>query len=231
VEVWPFALFICAAMSITAFPVLARILSEHRLLDTDVGLIAIASAAFDDVSGWLILAGILSLVHRGPPLAFIMRLTWLIAYFARDDMGRPALAWIVRRSQLSRPSAETLALMLIVALLSAAATDALGIHPLFGAFFAGLMMPRGVHVDAVVSAVEPVTMTLLLPLFFAFAGLRTSIRLIDSPALVRDTLAVLATAVAGKGGASTVAARAMGLTWRDAVAVGVLLNMQASLSW
>ena len=225
VGVWPFALFIGAAMSITAFPVLARILTEHRLLDTDIGRIAIACAAFDDVTGWLILAGILSLVHIGAPLVFVARMAWLAAYFAIMLLGvRPGLAWIARRRRFSGASADGMALMLIVALLSAAATDALGVHALFGAFFAGLMMPRTPNVDAAVGAVEPVTMTLLLPLFFAFTGLRTSIRLIDSPALVRDTVFVLAAAVVGKGGASALAARAMGLEWRAAGALGVLVN-------
>jgi Kef-type K+ transport system membrane component KefB len=225
VDVWPFALFIGAAMSITAFPVLARILSEYQLLGTDIGQIAISCAAFDDVAGWVILAGILSLVHAGAPLLFVARLVWLAVYVAVMLWGvRPGLAWIARRRRFSAASADGLALMLLVALLSAAATDALGVHALFGAFFAGLMMPRGPNVDAVVGAVEPVTMTLLLPLFFAFTGLRTSLQLIDSPALVRDTLAVLATAVIGKGGASAVAARTMGLSWRDAGAIGVLVN-------
>lgn len=222
---WPFALFIGAAMSITAFPVLARILTDRGLLGTDVGTIAIACAAFDDVIGWLILAGILSLVHIGPPVVFAARIAWLAAYFAVMMLGvRPLVAWMARRRRFSGASADGLALMLLVALLSAAATDALGVHALFGAFFAGLMMPRSPSADAGVRVVEPVTMTLLLPLFFAFTGLRTSVQLINSPALVRDTFAVLATAVIGKGGASAVAARAMGLTWRHAGALGVLVN-------
>jgi len=86
------------------------------------------------------------------------------------------------------------------------------------------MMPRNSNVEASVSLMEPVTMTLLLPLFFAFTGLRTSVRLIDSPALARDAVLVLAVAVVGKGGASALAARAMGLPWRAAGALGVLLN-------
>jgi K+:H+ antiporter len=222
---WPFALFIGAAMSITAFPVLARILTDRHLLGTDVGTIAIACAAFDDVMGWLILAGILSFVHIGPPLVVAVRMGWLVAYFAVMMLGvRPLLAWSVRRRRFSGASTDGLALMLVVALVSAAATDALGVHALFGAFFAGLLMPRSPNVDAVVGVVEPVTMTLLLPLFFAFTGLRTSVQLIDSPALVGDTLAVLATAVVGKGGASAVAARVMGLSWRDAGRLGVLVN-------
>jgi Kef-type K+ transport system membrane component KefB len=225
VGIWPFALFIGAAMSITAFPVLARILTAHRLLGTDIGVMAIACAAFDDVTGWLILTGILSLVHVSAPLALVVQMAWLAGYFSIMLLGvRPGLAWMVRRRGFTEGSAGGLALMLIVGLLSAAATDALGVHALFGAFFAGLMMPRALNVDAVVGVVEPVTMTLLVPLFFAFTGLRTSLQLINSPALARDMLAVLATAVVAKGGASAVAARAMGLEWRAAGALGALLN-------
>jgi Kef-type K+ transport system membrane component KefB len=225
VGIWPFALFIGAALSITAFPVLARILTAHRLLGTDIGVMAIACAAFDDVTGWLILTGILSLVHVGAPLALVVQMTRLAGYFAIMLLGvRPGLAWMARRRGFPGASAGGLALMLIVGLLSAAATNALGVHALFGAFFAGLMMPPALNVDAVAGVVEPVTMTLLVPLFFAFTGLRTSIQLINSPALARDTLAVLATAVVGKGGASAVAARAMGLEWRAAGALGALLN-------
>lgn len=128
------------------------------------------------MAGWLILAGILSLVHIGPPVVFAVRMAWLVAYFAVMMLGvRPLLAWMARRRRFSGASADGLALMLLVALLSAAATDALGVHALFGAFFAGLMMPRSPSVDAVAGVVEPVTMTLLLPLFFAFTGLRTSV--------------------------------------------------------
>jgi len=99
------------------------------------------------------------------------------------------------------------------------------VHALFGAFFAGLMMPREAGVERVFARrIEPVTVTLLLPLFFAFTGLRTSVQLIDSAALWRDAALILAVAILGKGGSSLLAARAMGLTWREASALGVLLN-------
>ena len=108
---------------------------------------------------------------------------------------------------------------------SALATQLLGVHALFGAFFAGLMMPREAGVERVFARrIEPVTVTLLLPLFFAFTGLRTSVQLIDSAALWRDAALILAVAILGKGGSSLLAARAMGLTWREASVLGVLLN-------
>src|SRR5205814_6835979 len=122
-------------------------------------------------------------------------------------------------------SADDLAVGLLVMLLSSVVTDSLGVHALFGAFFAGLMMPRDARVERLfVECLEPVTMTLLLPLFFAFTGLRTTVQLIDSPALWRDAALILMVAVVGKGGGSMLAGRAMGTTWREGLALGVLLN-------
>jgi K+:H+ antiporter len=224
----PFALFIGAAMSITAFPVLARILIDRRLLSTDIGVIAITCAAFDDVTGWLILGGIMALVNAGDAGRLVAIRTLLFpGYLAIMVVAvRPALRAYARwRGPRFGESADDLAAMLLVMLLSAVVTESLGVHALFGAFFAGLMMPRDAQVErAFVERVEPLTMTLLLPLFFAFTGLRTKVQLIDSPELWRDAAIVLAAAVVGKGGASALAARAMGVTWREAAALGALLN-------
>lgn len=227
VGVLPFALFMGTAMSITAFPVLARILIDHRLLTTEVGVIAIACAAFDDVTGWLILGGVTMLVRAEDARAFVTRILLLFGYLAIMALiVRPALRWYSRRRGPGfGASIDDLAVGLLVMLLSAVATEALGVHALFGAFFAGLMMPKETHIEQVfVERIEPVTMTLLLPLFFAFTGLRTTVQLIDSPALWRDAALILMVAIAGKGGGSVVAARAMGLNWREATALGVLLN-------
>jgi Kef-type K+ transport system membrane component KefB len=223
----PFVLFIGAAMSITAFPVLARILIEHGLLTTELGILAITCAAFDDVTGWLMLAGILTLVHAGTPQAFVGRIVLFFAYLAvMAFIVRPSLRWLARRPAFaSGPPVVHIGILLLVVSASAVATDALGVHALFGAFFAGLMVPAGLDRErSVTRRIEPVTMTLLLPLFFAFTGLRTNVRLIDSPALWRDAALFLAIAIVGKGGASTIAARSMGIDWRKAAALGVLLN-------
>jgi Kef-type K+ transport system membrane component KefB len=227
----PFALFVGAAMSITAFPVLARILIDRQLLSTDVGVLAITCAAFDDVTGWLILGGIMALVRAGDAGTFVATRTLLfLGYLAIMIMAvRPGLrayaSWRGRHAGSFGGSMEDLAAILLVMLLSAVATESLGVHALFGAFFAGLMMPREAEIERVfVERVEPLTMTLLLPLFFAFTGLRTNVQLLANAALWRDAALILAAAVAGKGGASTLAARAMGLGWRDAVSLGALLN-------
>jgi Kef-type K+ transport system membrane component KefB len=141
----PFALFIGAAMSITAFPVLARILIDHRLITTDLGILAITCAAFDDVTGWLMLAGVLTLVHAGDPQILVVRIVLLLGYLAAMMLVvRPLLRQVARaRAFASRVSVGGLAMSLLVVLASASATDSLGVHALFGSFFAGLMMPSG----------------------------------------------------------------------------------------
>jgi len=229
VGVLPFALFFGAAMSITAFPVLARILVDQRLLRTEVGVMAIACAAFDDVTGWLILAGLTTLIRPDDvSYGFGVRLLFLIGYLAvMMGIVRPALRWFVNRRGRDGfgESADDLAVLLLVMLLSAVATEFVGVHALFGAFFAGLMMPRDAQIErAFEQRIEPLTMTLLLPLFFAFTGLRTNVQLLNSAAMWRDAALILLVAVSGKAGASTIAARTMGLSWRDASLLGVLMN-------
>jgi Kef-type K+ transport system membrane component KefB len=139
---------------------------------------------------------------------------------------RPALAWWARkRGAEFCQSADDLVVVFLIVLLSAVATDALGVHALFGAFFAGLTMPRDPAIERMLrERVEPLTTTMLLPLFFALTGLRTKLQLIDSASLWTDAALIFAVAVVGKAGASTVAARWMGMTWRDAGVLGILLN-------
>ena len=224
----PFTLFFGAAMSITAFPVLARILIDLGMLRTELGAVAIACAAFDDVMGWLILAVITALARSdGLSTVLAFRLLFFFGYLAAMAVVvRPALRWFVRRRGLQfGSSADDLVAVLLVVLVSAVITEALGIHALFGAFFVGLMMPRDAHIERVFEdRLEPLTLTLLLPLFFAFTGLRTNVQLIGTAAMWKDAALIFLVAVAGKAGASTLAARMMGLGWRDASTLGFLLN-------
>jgi len=223
----PFALFVGAAMSITAFPVLARILFDQRMFNTEVGTVAIACAAFDDVTGWLILAAVTTLVHAEDFGMFAVRALMLGGYIAVMMFGvRPLLRRLAERGGDGFGSgADDLGVAVLVMLLSAVATEWLGVHALFGAFFAGLMMPRGSIIEQTfVERVEPLTVTLLVPLFFAFTGLRTQVTLIDSAELWRDAGVFLAVAIIGKGATSTLAARVMGMTWRDSSMLGALLN-------
>jgi Kef-type K+ transport system membrane component KefB len=222
-----FALFMGAAMSVTAFPVLARILTERRLMRTRVGAVALACAAVDDVTAWCILAGVVALVRSGAvehPLwatvggsvAFILAMLFVV---------RPLLARLERWFERKGATQDLMAVVLLVVLASAWATEWLGIHALFGAFLAGAVMPKGERfVHAVTGKLEDVTVVLLLPLFFAFTGLRTRIGLVEGAEMWAFCAAIVLVAVAGKWGGSTVAARATGMGWREAGAIGVLMN-------
>ncbi len=223
-----FALFMGAAMSITAFPVLARILTERNMLQSKVGVIAIACAAVDDVTGWCILAGVVLLVRAGESAgslwftvagsaAFI-----LFMIFVAQRIFARFTALYEKRKHVSK---NMLALLLVVMLLSSWTTETLQIHALFGAFLAGVIMPKQSEFIADIShKLEDVAVVLLLPIFFAFNGLRTSIGLLNSPEMWLFCLLIILVAIVGKFGGSTVAARATGVPWREASAIGILMN-------
>ena len=227
VDLLPFALFMGAAMSITAFPVLVRILADQRLMGTRIGTLAIACAALNDAAGWLILSAVTAIVRAGGLEEAMRPLAGLAVYgIVMMWVARPLLARVVRRRGAAFGTTPSdLAMILGVMLLSAYTTDVLGVHALFGAFFAGVIMPRAAHAQRVFSdGVEPLTAALLLPLFFAFSGLRTSVQLISGLEIWGQTLLMLAVAVVGKGVSSALAARAMGTRWAEASLLGVLLN-------
>jgi Kef-type K+ transport system membrane component KefB len=223
-----FALFIGTALSITAFPVLARILTERNLLRTHLGTVAIACAAVDDVTAWCILAGVVLLI-RSTQLTVPLWLTLVgtIGYVATMVFViRP----ILRRMQRSRRgrvniSQNYLALILLVLLGSAWVTEWVGIHAFFGAFLAGVIMPKDrqfVHLMA--GKLQDMSVVLLVPLFFAFTGLRASIGLLSSVEMWFYCGLIIAVAILGKFGGSTLAARLTGMQWREAGALGVLMN-------
>jgi Kef-type K+ transport system membrane component KefB len=224
-----FALFMGASMSITAFPVLARILTERRMLETKLGSLAIACAAVDDVTGWCILAYVVLLVRTQGPASMPLWLTvgglgiFLLAMlYGVKRLLRRFETEFRRRGQLSD---NMLALMMLVALLCAVVTERLGLHVLFGAFLAGVVMPKNKQfVRHVLDKLETVTVVLLLPLYFAFTGLRTSVNLITGPAMWLICLAIVLVAIAGKLGGSMIAARVVGTPWRESAGLGVLMN-------
>ena len=223
-----FALFMATAMSITAFPVLARILTERRLLQTPIGNIALACAAVDDVTAWCILAAVVLLVRASAAstpawLTIFGALTYVfIMIFGVRRFARRFERSFEKHGTITQ---EALALMMLLALLSAFATELLGIHALFGAFLAGAILPRNREfVEAMTAKMRDVTVVLLLPLFFAFTGLRTSVGLLNDPALLVDCGLIILVAVAGKFGGSTLIARWSGLNTREASAIGILMN-------
>jgi Kef-type K+ transport system membrane component KefB len=223
-----FALFLGAAMSITAFPVLARILADEGLSRTRLGTIAIAAAAIGDVTAWCVLAGIVVVVRAGSGTSGLWTAIGgsLAFTFVMWFVIRPALRLLERRFAASgHLSTDSLAVMLLVALGSAWVTDAIGVHALFGAFLAGAVMPRSPLLTAAVrERIESVTVVLLLPIFFAVTGLRSSLDLLVDPALLVDLGLVFAVAVIGKLGGAGIAARSTGMPWRAALAFGALMN-------
>ena len=223
----PFVLFLGISMSITAFPVLARILEERRLQSTSLGATALMCAAVDDVSAWTLLAFALTLLGgAGHAMAMPVRLLWLGLYLlVMLGVIRPLGNWLVKRQDSVGLSYELLGIILAVLLASAAATEAIGIHPLFGAFMAGLCFPRVAHWQAAVrTRLDMLVSVLLLPLFFALTGMRTRLDLLSGPRIWFWTGVVLLAAVAGKMGGAVLAARWTGQSWRNAWALGALLN-------
>jgi Kef-type K+ transport system membrane component KefB/nucleotide-binding universal stress UspA family protein len=223
-----FALFMGAAMSVTAFPVLARILAERNLMRTRVGAVTIACAAVDDVTAWSILAVVVAVVRADAletPLwvtlagtaAFVCAMLFAV---------RPALRRLeARYHAVGRFTQDMLAIVLLLVLASAWTTEWLGIHALFGAFLFGTVMPkdRGLVHDVSIK-LEDLTVVFLLPLFFANAGLRTSIGLVEDVQMWGFFGLVMLVAVAGKLGGSTLSARITGLSWRESGALGILMN-------
>jgi Kef-type K+ transport system membrane component KefB len=223
-----FALFIGVAMSITAFPVLARILSERGLLGTPLGSIAIACAAVDDVTGWMVLAYVVAMVrtaHGGTPLWLpIVGLPVFLAVVF--GVARPLLRGLAREFEAKESlSNDRKALLLTLLLGSALATETIGLHLLFGAFVLGAAMPKHPGLlRHLVESFESLTVLLLLPLFFAFTGLRTRIGELSGVENWGICLMIIGVAVAGKIGGTGIAARLSGLPWRDALAIGSLMN-------
>lgn len=223
-----FAIFMGAAMSITAFPVLARILSERKMLRTELGAVAIACAAVDDVTGWIILATLMLLTRASETVLPLWATLLGVGVYVLIMLFplRRLMCWIEDYYQrLGHITQGVLAMILLFALGSAWTTEFLGIHALFGAFLAGVIMPRH-HgfVHALTEKLNDFTVVFLLPLFFAYTGLRTSVGLLNSPELWLYCGVIILVAVAGKMLGGSLPARATGMSWRNALALGTLMN-------
>jgi Kef-type K+ transport system membrane component KefB len=222
-----FVLFLGTAMSITAFPVLARMLTERNLTGTRIGSIAITCAAVDDVTAWCLLAFVVSVAKAkglaGAALTTVLALGFILAMLL---LVRPFLRRLGRRVAGREGLHQNLvALLLILLMCSSLATEAIGIHALFGAFLLGVVLPKeGGLARSLAEKLEDLAVVLFLPLFFAFSGLRTEVGLLATPAAWGITAAIIAIASVGKFGGSALAARLTRHTWRESAAVGVLMN-------
>jgi Kef-type K+ transport system membrane component KefB len=222
-----FALFMGTAMSITAFPVLARILKERNLLGTGIGSMAISCAAIDDISAWLLLAVLTAMVHSSQSWrAFAVTLILLAVFVATMLLPiRRVASLLESRYQQNGASMEFISLLMLFMRVASWTTERLGVHALFGAFIAGLVVPKnGRMIADLVDRIESLSLALLLPLFFALTGLRTRIDLLTDKALWGYAGAIIATAVAGKLAGAAFTARATGMNRKDSLGLGVLMN-------
>jgi Kef-type K+ transport system membrane component KefB len=223
-----FALFMGVSMSITAFPVLARIIQENNLTRTGLGAAAITSAAIDDVTAWCILAVVVGIVQSGSSSGAYAVVSLALVYAGiAIFVVRPALRQWLKPALFgsARIPPATVAIVFMIVLASCLLTESIGIHALFGAFLAGVIMPEeGEFKTKLVASVEDVSTLILLPVFFAFTGLRTEIGLLNDGHSWLIAGVIIAVAVIGKMGGSIAAARCTGLDWRESAGLGALMN-------
>jgi Kef-type K+ transport system membrane component KefB len=222
-----FALFMGIAMSITAFPVLARILQEKGLTRSKLGAMALTCAAADDISAWCILAGVIALVKSGSSISVLYTIGLTIIYvLVMLKLVRPALRRLehVYNNREAKRTA-VIAFLFVMLIVSSYITSIIGVHSLFGAFMAGVIMPQSFSFRKIVTdKIEDISIVLLLPLFFVITGLRTQVGLLNDTSLWITFGWVLLVAVAGKFGGSALAAKVVGQSWRDSLSIGVLMN-------
>lgn len=217
-----FMLLVGTAMAITAFPVLARILTEKQMLGTKIGTLALTCAAVDDIIAWCLLALVIAVVHAQglSSIALTSGLT-LLFIIGMLTVVRPLLAYADRHIS----SKQLLTVISIVLLLSSAyMTNAIGIHPVFGAFLMGIILPRKVLFVELTRDIDRINVVLFLPLYFVYSGLHTQIGLISTPWLWLICLLILVIACGGKIFGGTFAVRFTGKSWHDAFSLGILMN-------
>lgn len=218
-------IFMGAAMCITAFPMLARIIHFKKLAGTTMGTVALGAGAIDDASAWCLLAVVLASFEGNFAHAFANIAKGTCYVLLALSVIRPLLArWAVRAESRGRLSDQEFVFCLILLAAGAWFTEHIGLHAVFGAFIMGVAMPRGVVARHLSERIEPLTVGLLLPLFFTYSGLNTQIGLLDSAYLWGMTALVFLAAVGGKAVACWLAARATGINHREALGIGMLMN-------
>lgn len=222
-----FSLFMAAAMCITAFPVLARILVDRGLYKSPLGTTALCAAAVDDVTAWVLLAGVVGLTRTGSAseAATVFIRSGIFAVLMLTA-GRRLFGLLSRRYEMTgRLTVDQAAAVIVGVLLSAYATEWIGIHAIFGAFMAGAVMPRDSRmIQKLIDKIEDFTVIVLLPVFFAVAGLHTNLFSLGSPQMIGWTVLVTAAAIVGKLAGCGAAAMASGYSGRDALVLGTLMN-------
>uniref|UniRef100_A0A0D9W0Y3 Uncharacterized protein n=1 Tax=Leersia perrieri TaxID=77586 RepID=A0A0D9W0Y3_9ORYZ len=224
----PLVVFMGVALSITAFPVLARILAELKLLTTDLGRMAMSAAAVNDITAWILLALAIALSGSGSPLVSLYVLLSAAAFVAFAVAAvRPILLYMARRSPRGEPVKESFVCTTLAIVLAAGfATDAIGIHALFGAFVIGVLVPKdgSAVAGAMTEKVEDLVSSLLLPLYFVSSGLKTDVTTITGAKSWGLLALVVVTACAGKIGGTVAASLLMRVPPREAIALGMLMN-------
>jgi Kef-type K+ transport system membrane component KefB len=224
------ALFVGAAMSITAFPVLARIIQQRGLTGTAIGSLALAAGATDDAAAWLILAIVVGSVSGNTTIVLIAA-GGMVGYVAAAVLlGRPLLGRLSRQTdEDGRVGHGVLSGVLLLLMCGAIFTEAVGVHAVFGAFVLGAVFPRGALSRELQRIIGPLTTTLLLPLFFVYSGLNTRITLVNTAWLWAIAAAIFAAACLGKGLACWLAARLSGADNREALGLGTLMNARGMM--
>lgn len=227
IEFTSFALFMGIAMSITAFPVLARIIQERNLTKTKLGAVAITCAAADDITAWCILAAVIAIVKAGSFVSSLFTIGFSIGYLIiMLKLVQPFLKRIGEVfSNKESLSLNVVASIFGILIISAFTTEIIGIHALFGAFLAGAIMPPSINFRRlIIEKLESVALALLLPLFFVFTGLRTQIGLLNDSHLWVICALIVFVAIAGKFGGSMLAAKFVGQSWKESLSIGALMN-------
>jgi Kef-type K+ transport system membrane component KefB len=225
IQTWQAMLFMGAAISITAFPMLARIIHERGLSGTRLGSLSLAAGAIDDAGAWCVLAIVLASFGAGPMVAVTAIAGGGAFALFMLALGPRLLAPLGRMVEREgRLSPSVLGIVLILFMLSAWAMDAVGIHAVFGGFILGVAMPRGLLSQEIRHQLEPFAVLVLLPMFFTFSGLNTQLTMVNSLGLLAVTVVIVAGSILAKGGACWAAARLTGQDNATALGIGALMN-------
>jgi Kef-type K+ transport system membrane component KefB len=226
-DFYSFALFMGIAMSITAFPVLARIIRDRKLTDSKLGILAISCAASDDVTAWCILAILIAYINSGSGMNGLLVVGMVLLYAL--IMLIP-VRWVLKKIHIVYAQGKIgynmlMATVFVLLLFSSWCTEVIGIHALFGAFLAGIIIPKNSFLQKhIIDRISDVSMVMLLPLFFVYTGLRTNAGILNTGGLWISFALILLCAVAGKFGGSALVAKALGQTWKDSLSIGALMN-------